>query len=115
MHIGMMSFASHMLAFGALGGGDYIIILFLCLLFFGSKKLPELAKGMGQAMREFKKAANDVEDNFRTAVHEEERKKISEEERKKIADEERKKIADEERAKLVSGAPRAGSPTSDAN
>ena len=64
-----------MLAFGSLSGGDYMIILFLCLLFFGSKKLPELAKGMGQAMKEFKKAANDVEDNFRTAVSEEDRTK----------------------------------------
>ena len=77
MHIATMSFSSHMLAFGALSGGDYLIILFLCLLFFGSKKLPELAKGMGQAMREFKKAANDVEDNFRTAVDEENRKKVN--------------------------------------
>jgi len=70
-----MSFSSHMLAFGSLGGGDYLVIMFICLLFFGSKKLPELAKGMGQAMKEFKKAANDVEDNFKTAVDEENRKK----------------------------------------
>ncbi len=52
-----MHFIIPTLAFGSLGGGDYLVILFLCLLFFGSKKLPELAKGMGQAMREFKKTA----------------------------------------------------------
>jgi sec-independent protein translocase protein TatA len=110
-----MSSPFSILAFGALGGGDYLIILFLCLMFFGSKKLPELAKGMGQAMREFKKAANDVEDNFKTAIHEEERKKISDEERKKIADEERRKIAEEERQKILASTPQSGPPNSGAN
>jgi sec-independent protein translocase protein TatA len=49
--------------------------MFLCLLLFGSKKLPELARAMGQSMREFKKAQNEVEDNFHAAVREEDRKK----------------------------------------
>lgn len=50
-------------------------VMFLCLLFFGSKKLPDLAKAMGQSVREFKKAASEVEDNFNVAVKEEDRKR----------------------------------------
>jgi len=63
------------LAFLNLNGGEMFFIMFLCLLMFGSKKLPELAKSLGQSMREFKKAANEVEDNFHAAVKEEDRKK----------------------------------------
>ena len=70
-----MNSFSPALAFLNLGSGDIVLIMFLCLLMFGSKKLPELAKAFGQSMREFKKAANEVEDNFRTAVREDDRKK----------------------------------------
>ena len=38
-----------------LAGPDGIMILIIILLLFGAKKLPELAKGMGQAVREFSK------------------------------------------------------------
>ena len=43
-----------------LAGPDGIMILVIVLLLFGAKKLPELAKGMGQAVREFSKAKDDV-------------------------------------------------------
>ena len=42
-------------------GGDLLIILFICLLLFGAKKLPELARGMGQALREFHKAKDEFD------------------------------------------------------
>jgi sec-independent protein translocase protein TatA len=44
-----------------LAGPDMVIILLIVLLLFGAKKLPELARGMGQAMREFNKAKDDFE------------------------------------------------------
>ena len=44
-----------------LGGPDMIIILLIVLLLFGAKKLPELARGMGQAVREFTKAKDEFE------------------------------------------------------
>lgn len=44
-----------------LGGPDLIIIFVVLLLFFGAKKLPELARGLGQAMREFSKAKDEIE------------------------------------------------------
>ena len=44
-----------------LGGPDLLIILGIVLLLFGAKKLPELAKGMGQAVKEFNKAKDEFE------------------------------------------------------
>ncbi len=44
-----------------LAGPDLIVILLIVLLLFGSKKLPELAKGMGQAVKEFNKAKDEIE------------------------------------------------------
>lgn len=44
-----------------LGGGDLLIILVIMLLLFGAKKLPELARGMGQAVKEFNKAKDEFE------------------------------------------------------
>lgn len=44
-----------------LAGPDLIIILLIVLLLFGAKKLPELARGMGQAVREFSKAKDEFE------------------------------------------------------
>jgi len=43
------------------GGGEWTIIFLAILLLFGGKKIPELMKGIGQGIREFKKAANDSE------------------------------------------------------
>jgi sec-independent protein translocase protein TatA len=43
------------------GGGEWVLILLVLLLLFGGTKLPQLAKGLGQSMKEFKKAAKDDE------------------------------------------------------
>ena len=45
-----------------LGGGEIILILLIVLILFGARKLPELAKGLGQGIREFKKATREVTD-----------------------------------------------------
>ena len=45
--------------FSNLGGPDLLVILLIVLVLFGAKRLPELARGMGQAMREFHKAKDD--------------------------------------------------------
>ena len=44
-----------------LAGPDGLIIFLVILLLFGAKKLPELAKGLGQAVKEFSKAKDDIE------------------------------------------------------
>ncbi len=46
---------------GSLGGGEIFLILLVVLLFFGSKKIPELARGLGKGMREFKDATNNIQ------------------------------------------------------
>lgn len=53
-----------------LGGPELMMIMFVVLLLFGGQKLPELAKGLGKTMREFKKAASGVEDEFKRAIEE---------------------------------------------
>lgn len=40
-------------------GAEWLIVLFIVLLLFGSTKLPQLAKGLGQSIKEFKKAAKE--------------------------------------------------------
>jgi len=45
-------------------GPQGLLIMFVLLLLFGAKKLPELAKGLGQAIREFSKAKNDIQDEI---------------------------------------------------
>jgi len=60
-----------------ISGTDWLIILAILLLLFGAKKLPELARGVGKSMKEFKKAQAEVEENFRTAMDEDTEKRDS--------------------------------------
>ncbi|MBP6335223.1 MAG: twin-arginine translocase TatA/TatE family subunit [Bacteroidia bacterium] len=53
-----------------LGGGEIFLILMVVLLFFGSKRIPELAKGLGKGMREFKDAMGGIENEVRKAANE---------------------------------------------
>lgn len=57
-----------MLAF--LGWPEIVAILAVVLLLFGAKKLPELAKGLGKGINEFKKASREVQDEIERAVEE---------------------------------------------
>lgn len=45
-----------------IGTGEIILILLIVLIFFGAKKIPELAQGLGKGIREFRKAARDIQD-----------------------------------------------------
>ena len=54
-----------------LGGGEIILILFVILLLFGAKKLPELAKGLGKGINEFKKASSEIKDEVEKAIDKE--------------------------------------------
>lgn len=42
-----------------LGMGELIVVLFIVLLFFGSKKLPQLGSSLGQSLKNFKKAIDE--------------------------------------------------------
>jgi sec-independent protein translocase protein TatA len=57
----MVGVPGHVLLFlDNLGGGELLVILFFILVFFGSKKIPGLAKGLGRGLREMRNAMNDV-------------------------------------------------------
>lgn len=52
---------------GALGGWELAVILVAALLLFGARRLPELARALGQSIREFKKASREIEDEIKSA------------------------------------------------
>ena len=47
---------------GGIGFSELLLIFLIVMLLFGAKKLPEFAKGLGQALREFRRAAREVEE-----------------------------------------------------
>jgi sec-independent protein translocase protein TatA len=51
--------------FGNLGAGEIILIILVILILFGAKKIPELARGIGKGMSEFKKGLKDVENEIK--------------------------------------------------
>ncbi|MBC8097376.1 MAG: twin-arginine translocase TatA/TatE family subunit [Akkermansiaceae bacterium] len=53
-----------------LGGWEIVLILAVVLILFGAKKLPELAKGLGTGIKEFKKATREVTDEIQNAADE---------------------------------------------
>lgn len=65
------------IAFGMPGYSEWIVIVLVILLLFGAKRLPELARGLGKSIREFKKATSEVEDNIREAMRDEGKKQTS--------------------------------------
>jgi sec-independent protein translocase protein TatA len=56
------------LLFFNLGGGEIFMIVFLVLLLFGSKKIPELARGLGKGIRYFKEATSDVQNEINDSI-----------------------------------------------
>lgn len=57
-------------AFGMPGGWELIVIVFIILIFFGAKKIPELARGLGKGIREFKDATKEIKDEIQEGVKE---------------------------------------------
>lgn len=54
-----------------LGGPELIVIAVVVLLLFGSKRMPEIGRGIGRAIREFKRATSGVEENIREVLYDE--------------------------------------------
>ncbi len=59
---------TNLLAF-ALGMPEVVLILAVILILFGAKKLPELARGMGKGIKEFKHATREIQDDIEEALN----------------------------------------------
>lgn len=57
-----------MFLFGMPGGWEVVLIFLAILILFGAKKLPELARGLGQSMKEFRKAQTEIEEEINKTV-----------------------------------------------
>ena len=58
------------LLFMNMGGYEILLILLVILIFFGAKKIPELARGLGRGIREFKDATSEIKDELENSVKE---------------------------------------------
>jgi sec-independent protein translocase protein TatA len=64
-----------LLAMGMPGGWEWIIIILVVLIFFGAKKIPELARGLGKGIREFKDATKEIKKDIEDSSNSEGEKK----------------------------------------
>lgn len=55
--------------FGSIGIPELIVIFIIALLVFGPKKLPEVGKSVGKALREFKKASNELRNKVEEEIN----------------------------------------------
>ena len=60
------------------GGPEIFIILFVVLLLFGGKKIPELMRGIGKGIKEFNSARNTIESEIKEGMKESDKKSIEE-------------------------------------
>ncbi len=68
MPISVLFVIMNVMLAGMIGGWEMVLILAVVLVLFGAKKLPELAKGLGTGIKEFKKATRDVQDELTNAM-----------------------------------------------
>jgi sec-independent protein translocase protein TatA len=54
--------------FAMLNGWEVVAILAVVLIVFGAKRLPELARGLGQGIKEFKKSSREIQDELQSAI-----------------------------------------------
>ncbi len=72
--------------FGNIGFPELLAILTIALLIFGPKKLPEIGRSIGKAMREFRRTSDEIKEKIEEEIQAEEFKDIKEEVDKDIKD-----------------------------
>jgi len=68
-------FTNILVFIGGLGGWEVFLIVLAMLLMFGAKKIPELARGLGRGIREFKDATKELNREIESGINPEEPKK----------------------------------------
>ena len=66
------------LILGLPGGAEWIVIILVILLLFGGRKIPELMRGIGKGIREFNNARNNLSDEIKEGMKEEEKPELKE-------------------------------------
>lgn len=66
-----------------LGGYEVVVVLFVIVLLFGGRKIPELMRGLGKGIREFNNARATIEGEIKEGMKEADRKKLEEEKKAK--------------------------------
>ncbi len=66
-----MTFNNVLAFIGGLGTSEVLVILVVVLLLFGAKRIPELAKGLGRGIREFKDATKEIKNDIEKAANDE--------------------------------------------
>ncbi|EAZ79397.1 MULTISPECIES: twin-arginine translocase TatA/TatE family subunit [Algoriphagus] len=60
--------------FQNMGGGSIVLIVLVVLLLFGAKRIPELARGLGRGIREFKDATKDIQNDLEEGLKDDKKK-----------------------------------------
>lgn len=60
----------NIIAFGMPSGPELFVILFIVLLLFGAKKIPDLARGLGKGIKEFKDATKEIKSEVNKGIEE---------------------------------------------
>jgi sec-independent protein translocase protein TatA len=85
--------------FGNIGFPELLIILAIALLIFGPKKLPEVGRSLGRAIREFRRTSDEIKERIEEEIQADEFREIKEELKKDITE---KDIKENEEGKKVS-------------
>ncbi|MBR5102978.1 MAG: twin-arginine translocase TatA/TatE family subunit [Muribaculaceae bacterium] len=71
-----MTLNTTLLLFGNLGTAEILIIVFVILLLFGGKKIPELMKGLGKGVKSFKQGMNEVDDEIKKSINDNDKEEV---------------------------------------
>jgi sec-independent protein translocase protein TatA len=74
---------NHILALGSIGPWEIALIFLVLLLLFGAKRLPDIARGLGKGIREFKGAVKETKDEIQSSMDDKEKKNDSSNSNKK--------------------------------
>ncbi len=84
----ILSFIQSIFLFSLPGGSEWILILLAILLFFGGRKIPELMRGIGRGVREFKDAKENVKSEIEAGMTDKDKDKEINQLKKQLAEKE---------------------------